>query len=251
MTDVHYGLHIQQTMDIYLPAKRSTSSTKTMIVIHGGGFNGGSKEDLNLYLDALRPRLLDYAFFNINYRLAVDNLTLFPAQENDVKAVVDHIVGNAKNYSVSKNIALLGISSGGLLALLQGYKYSSPVRAKAVISFFAPVDLRELYYHPVNPLVPVVLLQVIGKTPEEDALIYADSSPVNFVSRTSPPTLMLQGGKDPLVDPGHTSLLIKKLTGNGVINQYVLYPAEGHGWTGDNLEDSLSKIEMFLAINML
>ena len=119
-----------------------------------------------------------------------------------------------------------------------------------VISFFAPIDLRELYYRPANPIITVVLLQVIGKTPEEDALIYAASSPINFVSENSPPTLILQGGKDPLVDPDHTLLLIKKLKGTGVINQYVLYPTEGHGWTGESMEDSLNKIETFLSDNM-
>ena len=251
MLNVPYGLHVEQTMDIYLPPDRSCASTRSMIVIHGGGFNGGNKTDLDTYVTRLRERLLGYAVFNINYRLAVDDSTVFPAQENDVKAAVGHIVNNADTYSVSKDMALLGISSGGLLALLQGYKYFQPVKAKAVISFFAPIDLREMYYHPPNPLVKIVLLQVIGKTPEEDALIYADSSPINFVSKNSPPTLILQGGKDPLVAPDHTLLIIEKLSGAGVTNQYVLYPTEGHGWTGKNLEDSLNKIETFLTANMV
>ena len=189
MLNVPYGLHIDQTMDIYLPAERSTSTTKSMIVIHVGGFKGGNKTDLNASLESMRLHLLGYAFFNINYRLAVDNSTLFPTQENDVRTALEHIVENAQIYSISKDIALLGISSGGLLALLQGYKYFSPIRARVVISFFAPIDLREMYYHPANPIVTVVLLQVIGKTPEEDAFIYADSSPINFVSENSLPLL--------------------------------------------------------------
>lgn len=221
-----------------------------MIIIHGGGFNGGNKTDLDTYLTRLRLHLINYAFFNINYRLAVNDSTLFPAQENDVRSAFKHILDNAESYTVSKDIVLLGISSGGLLALLQGYKHSSLVRARAVVSFFAPIDLREMYYHPANPIIPLVLLQVIGKSPEEDAMIYAESSPINFVSGNSPPTLILQGGKDPLVDPDHTLLLIKKLTEYSVINQYVLYPTEGHGWVGEKMEDSLNRIVIFLRDNV-
>ena len=113
--DVPYGLHIEQTMDIYLPADRSASYTKSMIIIHGGGFNGGNKADLDSYLEPMRLRLLDYAFFNINYRLAVDNSTLFPTQENDVRAALEHIVGNAETYSFQKKwLCLVSVQAGSL-----------------------------------------------------------------------------------------------------------------------------------------
>ena len=147
-------------------------------------------------------------------------------------------------------MVLLGVSAGGLLALLQGYKYSEPVVPKAIISFFAPIDLTELYYRAMNPLVALTLRQVTGKTPGEDPAIYRESSPVNFVTKNSPPTLLLQGGEDPIVNPEQQTMLLARLTEQGVTNQYVFYPHEGHGWTGNPLIDSFDKIEKFLSENV-
>jgi dipeptidyl aminopeptidase/acylaminoacyl peptidase len=125
------------------------------------------------------------------------------------------------------------------------YLVSAPVIPKAIISFFAPTDLRELYNHP-NPLVPLTLFQVTGKTPDDDSQIYANSSPINFVTASSPPTMLLQGGMDPIVNPGQAIALQAKLSAAGVINQYVSYSEEGHGWQGSNLTDSFDKIAAFL-----
>src|SRR5436190_20202373 len=68
--NVAYGTDAAQKMDIYLPAGRSGSSTKVIILIHGGGWSTGDKADFNSYVDTLKRRLPGYAIFNINYRLA-------------------------------------------------------------------------------------------------------------------------------------------------------------------------------------
>jgi len=248
--DVQYGIDPAQTMDIYLPAERSCSGTKLLAIIHGGGFNSGNKADLNIYLNAMQQLLRDYAFFNITYRMATSNTTRFPTQENDVNTALQFIIRNSAAYLVSQKLVLLGISAGGTLALLQGYKYSLPVIPKAIISFFGPTDLRELYTHSTNPLVPLTLLQVTGKTPDDDSSIYANSSPINFVTGNSPPTMLLQGGMDPIVNPGQAIALQARLKAAGVINQYVFYPTEGHGWQGSNLADSFDQVKDFLNVHV-
>src|SRR5688500_14622580 len=78
LTNVSYGNHPKQTMDIYLPSNRTTSSTKVLIAIHGGGLISGDKSDLAEHVETLRKRLPGYAIFNINYRLAINPDTLFP-----------------------------------------------------------------------------------------------------------------------------------------------------------------------------
>ena len=249
--NVSYGVHPAQTLDIYLPADRSVSSTKNLIIIHGGGFNSGNKEQLSTYIQPMQRRLSDYAFFNITYRQATTSDTLFPAQENDVKATLEFIIDHSESMDVSKNVVLLGVSAGGTLALLQGYKYTSPVIPKAIISFFAPTDLTDLYKRPLNPLVPFTLRQVTGKTPDEDPFIYTSSSPINFVSAGSPPTILFQGGRDPLVNKEQQIMLQNRLTAAGVRNQYIFYPNEGHGWQGRILANSFSKIKKFLSENVL
>ena len=247
--DVSYGSHARHKMDIYLPAGRSTTSTKVMILIHGGGWNTGSKADLDIYIDSLRRREPSYAVFNLNYRLA-NPPDLFPAQENDIKAAVEFIYSKRNEYNISDKFVLLGVSAGANLALLQAYKYFTPVKAKVVIDFFGPTDLVDLYNNPPNPLVAPLLVSVTGGTPTTHTSIYASSSPINAVTIQSPPTLILQGGADIVVSPSQSAVLNTRLLTAGVVRDYIFYPTEGHGWTGANLTDSFNKIQAFLAANV-
>jgi acetyl esterase/lipase len=115
--NVSYGNDSMQRMDIYLPAGRSEYTTKSIVLIHGGGWNAGSKNDFVTYIDTLKKRFPDFAIFNIDYRLATTK-TIFPTQENDVKSAIEFIAVNAEEYGVNKNeMALLGASAGAHLAL--------------------------------------------------------------------------------------------------------------------------------------
>jgi len=247
--NVSYGLNAQHKMDIYLPANRSSATTKVIIMVHGGGWNTGDKSDFNQYVDSLKKREPTYAIFNINYRLA-NPPDLFPSQENDVRAAVDFIYNKRTEYRISDKFALIGASAGAHLALLQGYKYTIPVKAKAIIDFFGPTDLTEMYNNPTSPLVPILLSSVTGGTPTTQSLIYQTSSPLNYVTNQNPPTLILHGGIDIVVSSSQSVLLNNKLTTAGVTHQYIFYPTEGHGWVGANLIDSFNKIQAFLAANV-
>lgn len=246
MLNVSYGTNAQQKMDVYLPANRSATTTKVIIMIHGGGWNTGDKADFNEYVDSLKKREPSYAIFNINYRLA-NSPDLFPAQEQDVKAAVEFIYNKRQEYKISDKFVLVGASAGAHLALLQGYKYSTPVKPKAIIDFFGPTDLVALYNNPPNPLVQPILLSVTGGTPATNNTLYTQSSPINFVSSQSPPTMILHGGIDIVVSPSQSVSLDTKLSISGVTHQYAFYPTEGHGWVGANLTDSFNKIQAFLA----
>ena len=249
MLNVPYGNNPQQKMDVYLPATRSTTATKVMIMIHGGGWNTGDKADFNEYVDSLKKREPSYAIFNLNYRLA-NTSDLFPAQELDIKAAVEFIYTKRQEYKISDKFVLVGASAGAHLALLQGYKYSTPVRPKAIIDFFGPTDLISMYNNPPNPLVQPQLIAVTGGTPTVNNTIYTQSSPINFISSQSPPTMIFHGGIDIVVSPSQSVLLDTKLQTTGVIRQYFFYPTEGHGWVGVNLSDSFNKIQAFLVANV-
>jgi acetyl esterase/lipase len=247
--NISYGSNPQHKMDIYLPAGRSTSTTKVIIIIHGGGWNTGDKTELDPYIDTLRKREPSYAIFNINYRLA-NAPDIFPAQENDVKAAIEFIYNKRAEYFISDKFVLLGVSAGGHLALLQGYKYAAPVKPKAIIDFFGPTELVDLYNNPPNPLVPGLLISVTGGNSTTHNMMYVQSSPITFINTQSPPTLILQGGADFIVSPSQSTLLNIKLQTAGVTHQLVLYPTEGHGWVGANLTDTFNKIQAFLAANV-
>ncbi len=244
--NVAYGSDPKQVMDVYLPAGRTVSFTKVMFLLHGGSWAGGDKSSFNAYVDSMKRRLPDWAFVNVNYRLASYTANQFPAQEKDVKAAVDFVIDKSADYVVSNQIVLLGASAGAHLALLNAYKYSDPVKARAVISFFGPSNITDMYEHPVHPQVPMLLQILMGGSPQSNAASYRQSSPVNYVDKESCPTLMFQGGKDMLVDPQQSKKMKEKLDEAGVVNELVLYPNEGHGWSGPTLSSSFDKIAEFL-----
>ena len=248
LVDIAYGADPKQKMDVYLPANRSTEKTPVLFLIHGGGWNSGDKSQLTPYITALQKRLPEYAFVNINYRLFNFNTgnNRFPAQEDDVKNAVRFFREKASGYKVSPNIILLGASAGGHLALLQGYKNEKPENVKAIISFFGPSDLTELYNHPANPGLPMLLHALTSTNPADNKSFYEQISPINFITSKSPPTIILQGGRDVLVPATQAILLKDRLQSLGVKHEYVYYPDEGHGWRGNNLSDSLDKIASFL-----
>lgn len=246
--DTAYGTDDLQKMDIYLPAGRS-DTTKTIVLIHGGSWTQGSKADLTSAIPEAKNYFPGYAIVNINYRLAANGTTnLFPTQENDVKAAVDFLIANSEKLGTSKSVVLTGFSAGAHLALLHGYKNDPDKNVKAIVDFFGPTDLT--VFGDLSPVQQGILVNAIGKTYEEDPDIYVESSPIKYVSDQSPPTLILQGGVDPLVPRSQPDLLIEKLEEKGVVNQFVFYPNEGHGWSGANLLDSFVKIKAFLAANV-
>ncbi|MGG9960425.1 alpha/beta hydrolase fold domain-containing protein [Ferruginibacter sp. SUN106] len=259
--DVTYGTDAAQKMDVYLPANRSTASTKVIILIHGGAWSGGDKKDFStsqfgmVITDTLKTRFPDYAIFNINYRLSTGTTNLFPAQENDVKAALQFIYDHAADYFISNKYVFIGESAGAHLGMLQGYKYSTPLKPKVIVSLFGPSDLTDMYNNPVGPnptLAQLVLAQTIGATPANNAALYTSSSPVNFIGAGSPPTILLHGSNDPLVNPSQSVAVQTKLTTAGVASQYVLYPGKGHGddWGDAIYKDAFNKIQAFIIANM-
>lgn len=248
--DVSYGSDPSQVMDVYLPSGRSKDTTKLMILIHGGAWASGDKSEFTIFVDTLKKRLPDYAVFNINYRLASMSGNFFPTQENDVKNAVAFILGKSAEYNISQKFVLLGASAGGHLALMQAYKNSSPVKAKAVIDFFGPTDMVQLHDHPADPTLVPLLEILLSGTPASNPAQYEQSSPINHVNAQSPPTIILQGGVDDLVPFAQSTALDAKLQAMGVVHQYVFYPLEGHGWFGASLTHSFNAIQAFLAANV-
>lgn len=251
--NVSYGTDPLQKIDMYLPANRSTATTKVMILIHGGAWVSGDKSDFTAVdIDTLKKRIPDYAIFNINYRLAALPFTNpFPTQEIDVKAAVDFIYGNRSTYLVSDKFVLMGASAGGHLALLQAYKYQSPMKIKAVVDFFGPTDMVDMYNNP-GTFSPASIALLLSGTPTSNPAMYQQTSPITYATATACPTIILQGGIDPLVNPATQSLALKnKLTTAAVVNQYVFYPLMGHGgWDVATNTDAFNKIQAFLSANV-
>lgn len=243
--DLSYGTDVKQRMDLYLPGSRG-SSTRTIVIIHGGGWTAGDKADFTSYIDEFKKRLPDYAYANVNYRLATTVDNYFPTQENDIKSAIQFLKDNSAKYGISNDFIFIGVSAGAQLALLQGYKHSDVVKPLGMVSYFGPTDLERLYLN-TESTVPPVIKSIANSTLQENPEIFFESSPINYVNAQSAPTLLLHGDKDVLVPLEQAILLRDKLKGAGVHQNLVIYPGQGHdGWTLDALYDSFDKVADFI-----
>jgi acetyl esterase/lipase len=250
--NVAYGSNAAQKMDVYLPAARSASDTKVLVFIHGGSWSGGDKSEFDQAIATLRSQLPDYAMFNINYRLSSAGNNRYPVQTNDVQRAIDFITSKAGEYMINpKKIGLIGASAGAHLALLQAYKYNTNGNVKAVVDLFGPTDLNALYSdHPFPEASRSVLVNFLGARPASNAALYQEASPLNFITAQSVPTLIFHGNLD-IVNPISQSLALKaKLQAAKAKVEMITYTGEGHGWLGNNLVDTYSKVVTFIQQNV-
>jgi acetyl esterase/lipase len=250
-TNVSYGNDAAQKMDVYLPAGRTTDTTKLIILVHGGAWSTGDKSDFASYISTLQQRLPGYAIANINYRLATSIANHFPTQEDDMKSATNFLIQKSGDYHISQKFVLLGASSGAHMALLQAYKYSSP-RIQAVVDFFGPTDMEGLYnFYPAGSINQFAFQLLMNGTPANNSISYSQSSPINYVSVLSSPTIIFHGTNDDIVPIAQSVALKNKLTGFGVANQMTSYSGVGHEvWPMAIMNDAFDKIGVFLKANV-
>lgn len=252
MTDISYGSDTANKMDVYLPAGRDTINTKVILFIHGGSWSSGDKKDFADAIPAIRPKLPDYAIFNMNYRLAFKSASRYPAQVNDIQSALNFIQSKASEYRINANkICLIGASAGANLALLQAYKNNQGGKIKAVVDLFGPADLTDLYNnHPIPAEARPVLVNFLGATPSANPGVYEQASPINFVNAQTVPTKIFHGTEDIVVPVTQSTALKAKLEANNVKVDMTIYPGEGHGWYGNNLVNTYQKTIDFIKANV-
>jgi acetyl esterase/lipase len=247
LKDVAYGSFFEQKMDIYLPADRNTSSTKSILLIHGGAWTSGDKTELNEAIAWLRTQLPNWAFFNINHRLAATTgANAWPAQQADIQTAVNFILSKQAEYGINPSkICIGGASSGAHLALVQAYG-TTTIQYKAAIDLFGPTDMIDLFNNPPNAQLPALLQIFLSGTPTTNPSNYLQASPLFKVSASSPPTLILHGDADALVHKRQSDSLNARLVAAGVAKQYQIYPGEGHGFSTTAMNDALIKMVAFV-----
>lgn len=249
--NVAYGTDALQKMDVYLPANRTDTGTKCIILIHGGGWVAGDKAEFNDIVSTLKASLPNYAIFNINYRLAViPSTNIWPTQMNDTRAAFDFIISKSNEYKFNANkIVLFGASAGAHLALMQGYQYNTNNRIKVIVDLFGPTDLIDLYNNPSNPTYPTLLAMFLSGTPATNNAMYRSASPIFSITPQAPPTIIFHGTSDNVVPIAQSNSLNSALAVANVAKQYVTYAGEGHGWTGANMLDTYTKTVAFINLH--
>lgn len=247
LKDVAYGSDPQQTMDVYLPANRN-KDTKVIIMVHGGAWVQGSKEDFADFVPIIKAQFPNYALVNINYRLATTTSPAFPKQIEDLQKVIAFLKNNSFDYTVDNNYAFIGASAGAHLAMLYGYKYDTEHEVSAICDIVGPADFLDPAYT-THPLYAFAAQSLLGTTNITQQMI-AEVSPVAHITTQAPPTIMFYGGVDPLIPSSQGPRLKAALDATNVYNEYNFYANGGHGdWDAATMTDVYTKLAAFLNTN--
>lgn len=245
LLNVSYGSNEKQVYDIYLPANRN-SNTSIVLMIHGGAWKGGQKEDFNATINLIKAKWSNVAIANMNYRLASNaNNIHHTAIMADISAAVNHIIANKSSYHISSKMGVVGASAGGQLAMIYAYKYNNDI--KCIGNFFGPSIINDWSWYNSNNIwlgayTGDILAEYVGQ--KWDTTAYKAVSPYWNISSSSQPTIIFHGNLDPIVPVYQSQWMHGKLDKLGVANQYHEYLAF-HGFDSGQSDDVVNKMVAF------
>lgn len=200
------------TLDVYRPP--TPGRYPTIVVIYGGAWQNGNPSldaDFNRYMAAQ-----GYTMIAIDYRHAPRYQ--FPSQLLDVQRAMQFIQQHAADYDVDLDrMAVMGRSAGAHLAMLLAYQPdATPIRA--VVNYYGPVDLAAGYQDPPVPD-PIdtraVLEAFLGGSPQQVPEQYELASPIHYIKPNLPPTLLIYGSRDHVVEAKYGQQLLDRLQASG------------------------------------
>ncbi|RCJ25454.1 esterase [Nostoc sp. ATCC 43529] len=235
-------------MEVYQPPE--VGKYPAAIVIYGGAWQRGNPSaypEFNQYIAHQ-----GYTVFAIDYRHAPKYK--FPSQLDDVRTALNFIRKHAAEYEADpERIVLLGRSAGAHLAMLAAYQPDAPP-IRAVVNYYGPVNLTEGYKTPPNPD-PInsraVLRAFLGGSLEELPNQYRIASPINYLTHPLPPTLLIYGSRDHLVQVRFGRQMYERLHGSGNTAVFLEIPWAEHAFdavfNGVSNQLALYYTERFLA----
>ncbi len=186
-----------------------------------------------------------YQVAAIDYRTI--NEATFPAQVEDCRAAVRFLRANASRYGVDPDrIAVMGDSAGGYLAAMLGATNGSTLfetdewagfssDVAAVVDWYGPIDMlrmREyaLEGNPAPEEEDTMLFRLFAGCPinEENRESLAQMSPERYLTKHTPPHLILHGTADTMVDVRESERYYDALTGANIPAELYLLEGAGH-----------------------
>ncbi|HBC78695.1 MAG TPA: alpha/beta hydrolase [Bacteroidales bacterium] len=214
-------------LDLYKPVNLKDPAP-LLVFIHGGGWKSGKRSDYLIYLVDFAKR--GYATATVSYRLLNDGP--YPACAEDIKDAVGWFFRNGEKYGYDPDrIALVGGSAGGHLSMLGGYGWgktneisdSLNHKIKAVVDIYGPADLTTGYARNHT-----LVTSFLARSYKEAPALYEEASPVHYLDKDDPPTLILHGTSDRLVPVSQSDNLKSALDSLGVPCVYYRFPLWPH-----------------------
>ena len=228
--------------------------------------NGGAwlQVDKDLWIpDLVRLARRGFVVATVEYRTSGD--AVFPAQVQDVKAAIRWLRAHAGQFFIDPGrVAVMGESAGGWLAAMVGTAgnvstfdvgdwLDQPSRVGAVVDWYGPTDFsRKAATRPGTRRVfgPPPGARLIGGPIEGNENAVQAANPITYISRDTPPFLILHGTDDQLVPISQSELLYAALQKAGTTADFYRLEGAGHA-TAEFYQDEVWEIiHDFLKANL-
>jgi acetyl esterase len=213
------------------------------ILVHGGGFDEGSRSNLRPLFDVLAGA--GYAWFSIDYRMAPE--FRFPQAIEDVASAIKWVKAHAAEYHVdATRIALIGESAGAFLVNYAGTHETPQTRVRAVVNIYGQVDYGKLAEerrdHPERFNMNTINRHAangggihffgVGQLDAAGLAKLHDVSPIFAVHRGMPPFLCIHGNKDDQVSYQQSPAMCAAMKKVRVNCELITIEGGGHGMNG-------------------
>jgi alpha-L-fucosidase 2 len=216
----------------------------TAILVHGGGFDEGTRAtNVRPLFDVLADA--GFAWFSIDYRLAP--AAHFPQAIEDLNTAIRWVKSNAATYHVDlSRIAIIGESAGGFLVNYAGTHDTPDTRIAAVVDFYGPVDYEQVADqrrdHPERFNVASINrhaangggIHFFGAEQLDDAgrAKLRAVAPLAAVHKGMPPFLCIHGTNDDQVPYEQSTEMCDAMHKAGVACELITIEGGGHGMSG-------------------
>jgi acetyl esterase/lipase len=236
------------SLDVYQPVQHGRYPIA--VQIYGGAWQRGAPSSNADFATWLASG--GYVVIAVDYRHAP--AFRWPAQIDDVDSALVWVRDHAADYDGdTSRVVLIGRSAGAHLAMLAAYR-PSPVRIRGVVSYYGPTDLADAYAHPPHPDpldIRATERALLGAPPTSMPGQYADASPISYATRALPPTLLIYGGRDHIVEARYGEAMGRALAASGTPMAALEIPWAEHAFdavfNGPSSQLALYYTERFIA----
>ncbi|WP_197933664.1 alpha/beta hydrolase [Paenibacillus sp. GSMTC-2017] len=227
-------------MDISLPSDSNTKKRTPIVLIHGGGFVSGTRNQSPSWTKFYAER--GYVVFDVDYRLASPGYVTWDKAAPDIATSIVWIGEHASEYGIDMDKLLIaGSSAGGSLALQVAYRLNNGTLAayepgklyspKAVIAVYPAQDMTTIWNegtHFFGMDGEAFLGEYIGGSPNDNPEAYHAINIGDHIQMNTPPTLLLVGKNDHLLPYSGQVAFANLLKTNNVPYEFVSIPYNDH-----------------------
>lgn len=238
-------------LDLYYPTAKRDEKCPVIVFTHGGGWAAGNRyKAASGSFAAVFQRLIKegFAVAPVTYRLAKqDSGVAMRDCVIDCKDAIRYLSKNSDSLGIdAQRICVMGDSAGGHIAQmlllatpeqLPGDEAlaSASYKMMAGVSWYGPCDFEntELFNHDDRAdfrdrFGPRILGSDSG--PSNKLERYREVSPINYLSKDSPPLLMIQGDQDTTIPVKHAYYMQQKADAIKAPVVVMIIKNAGHNW---------------------